>query len=53
MKHLTPLEHRVAWLLAALLVLGSAGRLWLRTHPGRGLPAPAGAATNAGPDRAR
>lgn len=51
MKHLTPTEHRTAWILTAVLVLGIAGRIWIRSGAVRPLPPLPHMATNpaAGP----
>lgn len=46
MKHLTPTEHRVVWILTAVLLLGIAGRIWIRTQPVRPLPPLPHLATN-------
>jgi hypothetical protein len=46
MKHLTPTEHRTVWILTAVLLLGIAGRIWIRTMPVRSLPPLPHLATN-------
>lgn len=46
MKHLTPMEYRVAWILGVVLLMGIAGRIWLRTMPVKPLPQLPHLATN-------
>ena len=33
MKHLTPDELRIVWILTAVLLLGIGGRIWIVSHP--------------------